>query len=96
MLSLVAMSNDSVDHQDNTVIATDTCDSHKSVQIIDNHPYMIVNGVQHAIIILQNRKSFHDHFMYFYNQGLHPHLTEYYIPEDTDILIMECEGKYYY
>lgn len=99
MLSLVFMSNESIkSHSDNTAIAadTDTCDSHKEVQIIDNHPYMIVNGVQHAIIILQNRKSFHDHFMYFYNQGKHPHLTEYIIPEDTNILIMECEGRFYY
>jgi len=97
MLSLVFMSNESIkSHQDNTAIAADTCDSHKEVQIIDNHPYMIVNGVQHPIIILKNRLTFHNTFMYFYNQGLHPHLTEYIIPEDTNILIMECEGRFYY
>ena len=99
MLSLVFMSNESIkSHQDNTAIAadTDTCDSHKEVQIIDNHPYMIVNGVQHPIIELQNRRSFHQHFEYFYNLGLNPIITEYRIPEDTDVIILECNNKYYY
>jgi hypothetical protein len=97
MLSLVFMSNESIkSHQDNTAIAADTCDSHKEVVIIDNHPYMIVNGTQHPIIELQNRKSFHNHFEYFYSLGLNPTIKEYHIPDDTDPIILECNGKYYY
>jgi len=93
MLSLVFMSNDYKHNQSQIHVKDTTC---KEVVIIDHYPYMVINGVQHSIIHLENRESFHRHFMYFYNMGWHPRLDVYYIEEDSDILILECNNKFYY
>lgn len=95
MLSLLFMSNDFNKYNQDTADVGDTTVC-KEVVIIDNHIYMVVNGVQHPIVLLKNRRSFHNHFEYFYNLGLHPIITEYRIPEDTDVIILECLGKFYY